>query len=189
LGVVDAQYYHHYEPDEDVAELFEAERLAHDYYFEGGNFLATTDGTCAVVDVRAVQRIPDSIFEDLYGCKNLIRFPFAKGIGHMDESLKFIGDNIALTDVESYKDILEAEGFDVILFPKAVARYETYLNSVILGDVVYVPVFDRPEDEEALAAYRNLGYNPVPMNSYYLSNDGLGSLHCISMVYPDLDQL
>jgi len=188
FGVVDAKYYHYYEPDAKVAEMFNAKKLKHDYYFEGGNFLATAGGTCAVVDVQAVKKIPDEIFTDLYGCKNLMRFPHLKGIGHMDESLKFIGDNLALTDLQEYKDLLEAEGFDVILFPKALQEYETYLNSVLLGDVVYVPVFDRAQDEEALAAYRNLGYKTVSMNSYYLSNRGLGSLHCISMVYPDMKQ-
>ena len=188
LGVVDAKYYHHYEPDKSVAEHFNADKFSHEYYFEGGNFLATTDGTCAVVNVSAVRRIPDNVFEKLYGCKDLIRFPHVKGIGHMDESLKFIGNNIAVTDLPQYEKMLSEKGFDVILFPKALQQYETYLNSVLLNDTVYVPVFGREEDDEALAAYRNLGYHVVPINSYYLSNDGLGSLHCISMVYPDIKQ-
>jgi len=187
LGLVDARYYHDYEPDKDVAYHFNAKLLNHDYFFEGGNFLSTGDGYCAVVETRPTAKIPNDVFTKIYGCKKITRFPHIKGIGHIDESLKFIGDKIALTDLEEYKNILEDHGFIVYMLPKGGGDYGTYVNSVILGDVVYVPVFDTASDSEALALYRNLGYEPVGMNSYYLSNTGKGSLHCISMVYPDID--
>lgn len=185
FSVVDAKYYHDYEPDKEVAKLFGAELFSHDYYFEGGNFQANSRGDCIVVNTEATNEIPDSIFESYYGCTKLVRLPFIKGIGHVDESIKFFDENLVATDADEYEEILKEEGFDVVRIPRAKQKYETYLNSVLLNDVVYVPVFGREkEDEEALQAYRNLGYQAIPMNSYMLSNRGLGSLHCISMVYP-----
>lgn len=187
LGLVDARYYHNFEPDKDVAYRFDAKLFNHDYFFEGGNFLSTSDGHCAVVQTTPTSIIPDDVFTKLYGCKKLTRFPHLKGIGHIDESLKFVSDTVALTDLEEYKDILVELGFEVYMLPKGAGSFGTYVNSVILGDVVYVPVFDTASDSEALAIYRNLGYEPVGMNSYHLSNTGKGSLHCISMVYPNID--
>lgn len=187
FSVVDARYYHRYEPDKDVAKHFDAALFSHNYYFEGGNFIANSRGDCLVVNTVATNKIPNHIFKSYYGCSNLIRLPFIKGIGHADESVKFFDENLVGTDDERYEKILKAEGFVVVRIPRAKQKYETYMNSVILNDVVYVPTFGRvKEDEEALQAYRNLGYRAVPMNSYLLSNRGSGSLHCISMVYPKL---
>ncbi len=183
--VVDAKYYHDFEPDQLVADRFNALTWSHDYYFEGGNFVANAKGDCLVVNTRPVKQIPNSIFKHQYGCRNLIRLPFKRGIGHADESVKFITEDIVLTDLPSYKEILESEGFSVVMLPKARRRYETYLNSVILEDTIYMPAYGYPSDEEALNVYRSLGYKAIPLNSYSLSNNGAGSLHCISMVYPD----
>lgn len=182
--VIDALYYYDFEPDEQVGEYFNAEVRSHKYFYEGGNFVANAIGDCLVVNNERVAKMPDSIFESAYGCKRFFRLPYLRGIGHADESVKFVGDNLVLTDLPEYQKILEAAGFQVIMMPRAKGNYETYLNSVILEDTIYVPVFGNELDEEALAVYRNLGYHPVPLDSYTLSNKGLGSLHCISMVYP-----
>lgn len=182
--VVDAKYYHDFEPDQKVADRFNAIVWSHDYYFEGGNFIANEVGDCLVVDNERVEEIPDAIFEVQYGCRNLIRLPYIRGIGHADESVKFISPEIVLTDLPEYKEILEDEGFQVVMLPRAKLRYETYINSVILGKTIYMPAYGYDSDEEALNVYRSLGYNPIPLNSYSLSNQGAGSLHCISMVYP-----
>ncbi len=185
--VVDAKYYYDFEPDKQVAEHFNALMWSHDYYFEGGNFVANDLGDCLVVDNERVEKIPNRIFEAQYGCTQLVRLPYLRGIGHADESVKFVGDKLVLTDLREYKEILEERGFQVIMMPRAKQKYETYLNSVILEDTIYVPVFGSPLDKEALAVYRNLGYHTVPLDSKTLSNRGLGSLHCISMVYPRVE--
>ncbi len=116
-----------------------------------------------------------------------MRLPNIRGIGHADESVKFVDDKLVLTDLKSYKELLEERGFQVIMMPRPNRHFETYLNSVILEDTIYVPVFGSKKDKEALAVYRNLGFNPIGLDSVTLSNRGQGSLHCISMVYPKVE--
>ena len=67
-------------------------------------------------------------------------------------------DNTVLTDEESYVSILEAAGFDVIRLPRPDRDYETYVNSLIVNGIVYVPIFDESNDEKALQVYRDLGF-------------------------------
>ena len=58
--------------------------------------------------------------------------------------------------------------------------------------MIYVPVFRHQNDETALQVYRDAGFsNVVPIDSRILSNQGAGSLHCITMTYPpvEMDQL
>ena len=188
LTLVDARYYHRYEADEIYGELFNSDLTRHKYYYEGGNFMANSIGECLVVNTNATNKIPDSIFRDHYGCKTLVRLPFVKGIGHADESVKFIDDKTVLTDERSYKPILERYGFDVKMLPRPVRDYETYVNSLMVNGVVYVPIFGQSGDDKALQVYRDLGFSKViGLNSVRLSNDGLGSLHCITMTYPPVE--
>lgn len=185
--VVDAKYYHTFEADDEVAEHFSAKITKHSYYYEGGNFMANSKGDCLVVNKPQTAQIPDSIFETHYGCKKLLRFPFVKGIGHADESLKFVSDNVVLTDEESYVSKLEDEGYTVKKLPRPNNPYETYVNSLIVNGVVYVPIFGQSTDEAALDVYRDLGFTQViGINTVSLSNNGAGSLHCITMTYPDV---
>ena len=185
--VVDARYYHTFEADDEVADHFSAELTRHSYYYEGGNFMANAKGDCLVVNKTETAGIPDSIFEDHYGCRRLIRLPHVKGIGHADESVKFVSDNVVLTDTASYVSTLENAGFTVKMLPRPQTELETYVNSLIVNDTVYVPIFNQSKDEAALDVYRNLGYDRViGIPSVTLSNQGAGSLHCITMTYPDV---
>lgn len=187
LEFVDAKYYHGFEPDKEMSELFHVPLFSHNYYFEGGNFMPNRLGDCLVVNNPRVKDIPDSIFIEKYSCHKLIRLPFVKGIGHADESVKFIDDHTVLTDTESYIPLLEENGFKVIRLPRPTNNYETYVNSLIVNGTVFVPTFAEPTDEQALSVYKNLGLKVVGINSSYLSNNGMGSIHCITMGYPDLD--
>ena len=129
--------------------------------------------------------MPDSVFRNHYGCEKLVRLPFIKGIGHADESVKFIDDKTVMTDAPTYKTILEEEGYDVVMLPRPYREYETYVNSLLVNGTIYVPIFGTDRDEEALEIYRQQGFqNVIGLNTYNLSNDGLGSLHCITMTYP-----
>jgi agmatine/peptidylarginine deiminase len=193
--VVDAKYYHEFEADKEVANYFGADLLKHDYYYEGGNYLANSKGDCVVIQNDRVVKMPDSVFEDMYGCKTLIRLPFLTnpknteynnedGIGHVDERVKFVNDTTVLTDRIRYRDILEKAGFKVIMLPAASGIYETYVNSLIANGVVYIPVFNEATDAAAVKVYADLGLKTVPLDSVALSNDGMGSIHCITMTYP-----
>lgn len=184
LTVVDAVYGHGFEPDAEISRLFNAGLEKHQYYFEGGNFQANHSGDCLMVNHGMHVQIPDDIFAAKYGCKNLIRLPFVAGIGHVDERARFINEKTIVTDTPQYKDILEGKGFTVRMLPKPARQYETYVNSLIMNDRVIVPVFGESTDAQALAVYESLGLKASGGDSVSLSNNGLGSVHCITMTYP-----
>ncbi|MCO5114072.1 MAG: agmatine deiminase family protein [Bdellovibrionaceae bacterium] len=184
FGVVNARYYHRFEPDQFFAEAFQASMTSFSYYYEGGNFVPNSKGDCLVVNKVATQDIPDEIFLNHYGCTNLVRLAHLVGIGHADEVVKFVSDDHVLTDQHAYKRILESKGFKVTMLPEAAGEYETYVNSLIIGDKVFVPVFNRGSDTEAIRTYESLGFKVVALNSSTLSNQGAGSIHCITMTYP-----
>lgn len=184
LVVVDARYGHRFEPDAEIARLFGARVEKHQYYFEGGNFMANHSGDCVMVDHGAHRQIPDSIFVGQYGCRQMIRLPFVDGIGHIDEHVRFVSEKVVVTDLSQYKDALEGKGFTVHMMPKPSGPYETYVNSVIMDGKAIVPVFGRDTDEQALNVYRSLGLEAFGADSRSLSNSGQGSVHCITMTYP-----
>jgi agmatine/peptidylarginine deiminase len=184
LVVVDAVYGHRFEPDTEIARLFGARMEKHGYYFEGGNFMANHSGTCIMVNAHAHVRIPDSVFAGQYGCREMIRLPLVDGIGHIDEHVRFISEKVVVTDLPQYKDALEGKGLTVHMMPKPSGPFETYVNSVIMDGKVIVPVFGRATDEQALAVYRSLGLEAFGADSRTLSNNGQGSVHCITMTYP-----
>lgn len=184
--VVDARYYHYYEPDQLIADYYSSALLSHNYYFEGGNFMVSAKGDCLVINTEEVDIIPNSIFRKSYGCSNLIRLPYLKGIGHADESVKFVSDNHVLTDDNRYRKILENKGFKVTMLPRPKRDLETYVNSLIINGTVWVPVYQQDKsDQEAIDVYKKLGFQVVPVDSSLLSNVGAGSVHCITMTYPD----
>lgn len=184
LGVVDARYYHRFEPDAFFAEAFQASVTSYNFYYEGGNFVPNSKGDCLIVDKVATQDIPDAIFLNHYGCTNLVRLEHLVGIGHADEVVKFVADDHILTDQHEYKKVLEARGFKVTMLPEGAGEYETYVNSLIINQNVFVPVFGRGSDKTATEIYENLGFNVIPLNTSTLSNQGAGSIHCITMTYP-----
>lgn len=184
MEVVDARYYHRFEPDDLIGQWFGTTVRKHTYYYEGGNFMVNDKGVCVMVDNDRAVSIPDSIFSQQYGCKKLVRLPFEKGIGHVDESVRFLTSDIVLTDSQDYADRLRKEGLDVRLLPRPRYYYETYVNALLLNGTVFVPVFNQSRDEQALDVYRATGLKVVPIETQSLSNDGNGSIHCITMTYP-----
>lgn len=191
LSVIDARYYHRFEPDQQVAEKFSAPLYKHNYYYEGGNFMVNESGDCVMVDNSQANKIPLSIFENIYGCRRTIRLPFEKGIGHVDESVRFVRSNTVITDSENYAKLLRSAGLEVLKLPRPEGEYETYVNSLLINGTIFVPVFNQPTDREALRVYEQAGLKVVPIETIALSNDGNGSIHCITMTYPPVpfDQL
>ena len=159
-------------------------RVENTVFFEGGNFQANTKGDCVIVNNDRHATIPGAVFAGMYGCKQLIRLPHIDGIGHIDERVRFINDTTLVTDTPSYKDVLTGKGFTVHMLPRASRPFETYVNSLIMNGKVVVPVFKQATDAAALAVYEGLGLKAVGGDSIMLSNNGHGSVHCITMTYP-----
>lgn len=182
--VVDARYYHKFESDLELSQYFNAGLLKHNFYYEGGNHLANSLGDCIVVDNPKVQMIPDFVFLNNYGCKKTIRLPNIKGIGHVDESVKFMSDTTVLVDDDTYAKILTQYGYTVVRMVRPHNKYETYINALVVNGTAFVPVFGQKTDSAALAIYEKFGLKTIGLNSVVLSNEGLGSVHCITMSYP-----
>ncbi len=194
--LVDARYYYNFEPDAFLVNLFGALTTKHNYFFEGGNFIANSRGECIVVNRRRsypggvsdTGAIPDEIFKNQYGCKKLTRFRHLKGIGHADEVVKFISDDVIVTDTPEYVETLEKLGYDVHLLPEADLDYETYANSLQVNDVLFVPSFGEKGDQKAVDLYQKLNPNLkiVTIPTRRLATGGQGGIHCITMNYPDV---
>lgn len=187
-GAVDAVYYGGDEPDLALANWFHIELFKNQYQFEGGNFVADSKGNCLVVNKAATAQIPDSIFLNTYGCKKVLRLRHVAGIGHADERVKFIDEKVVLTDTPSYVSHLSNLGYEVRTLPKPQGgEFRTYVNSLSINDKIFVPVFGEDLDEEALSVYRSTGKQVIPVNSEDLSDNGNGSVHCITMTYPKVE--
>lgn len=184
LTVIDARYYHNFNSDAEIAQMFGAKLESTGYFYEGGNYMANDRGDCLMVNAGQHVEIPDHVFTRYYGCKKLVRLPLEDGIGHIDEHARFVSADTVLTDLPSYKQILEREGFRVVMLPKVPADYATHVNSLIIDGKVAVPVYGRGTDAEALRVYESVGLKAIPADSYTLSTRGLGSVHCITMTYP-----
>lgn len=192
--LVDARYYYNFEPDEFLQSLFSSLFSSHNYFFEGGNFITNSLGECIVVNRRRsypggtsdTAAIPDSIFHNQYGCKKLTRLKHLKGIGHADEVVKFLGDDIIVTDTEEYVKTLEELGYQVHLLPEPDRAYETYVNSLQVNDVLFVPSFSESGDQVAVDLFKKLAPNMkiVQLPTRRLATGGQGGIHCITMNYP-----
>lgn len=192
FSLVDARYYYNFEPDAFFKNLFNVSMTSHKYFYEGGNFMANSRGDCMVVNrkrsypggVSDTAAIPDEVFKSLYGCKTLLRFKHLKGIGHADEVVKFMSDDLVFTDTPQYVPQLEKAGFQVVLLPEPDLDYETYINSLQVNDTIFVPVFGESGDKVAIEAYKKLGLKVVPVPTRELATQGQGGIHCITMNYP-----
>jgi agmatine/peptidylarginine deiminase len=184
LAVVDAKYYHAFESDQIFADYFGVDKLSHSYFFEGGNFQSDSLGNCMIVDNFRVQPMGLDTFKTYYGCKTLKRFEHLSGIGHIDEVVKLIDNQHVVTDHKEYAASLKSLGYTVTMLPQAKKPYETYVNSLLLQDKLFMPSYGRAEDKEAQAIYESFGFEVFPLDTYELSNNGHGSIHCITMVYP-----
>lgn len=184
LMLVDSKYYHGFDSDDAIADKFMTGLLKNLYYFEGGNFIADTKGRCLIVNNSRHAEIPNENFKKLFGCESLTRLPFVAGIGHIDERVKLISDEDALTDLKEYREPLEKLGFRVTLLPRADNAFETYVNSLLINGTLFLPIFDEKEDDEAIRVYEGFGLRVVPIKVKTLPNSGAGSIHCITMTYP-----
>lgn len=192
--LVDARYYYNFEPDDFIIDLYQSLSSAHNYFFEGGNFTANAKGDCIVVNRRRsypggvsdTGAIPDQIFTKHYGCKRLTRLKHLKGIGHSDEVVKFMSDNVVVTDTRRYVKILEDLGYQVHMLPEPDRSYETYVNSLQVNNVLFVPSFGESGDQKAVDIYKSINPNlkVVSIPTRLLATRGQGGIHCITMNYP-----
>ncbi len=185
---VDAKYYKYYNPDFYIKNAFNGRLRKHSFFIAGGNFLATHNGHCFMVNNYRTSDIPDSIFKNYYGCRKLTRLKHIFGIGHVDEVIKPVSAKKFITNQKSYATILRKLGYQAILVPSNTGvSGGTYVNSVTINGTVFMPSYGSANDDIAASKYIQAGYERVvKINSKILSREGNGSLHCITMLYPKL---
>ncbi|USE38195.1 agmatine deiminase family protein [Endozoicomonas sp. SCSIO W0465] len=190
LVLVDAKYYKRFEPDQAVANFFNATLLSHPYLFEGGNLLADSKGNCFTVNNKLMLKqsgFNDAVFRKYYGCKRLTRLRNKTKVGHVDEVIKIIDDQNIITDRPPYRPILRRLGYKVTMMPRAKGRHASYLNSVIINGKVFVPVYgDKKADKRAMDIYRSFGLRAYKFRSNTLSHSLMGSIHCSMVTYPKI---
>ena len=63
----------------------------------------------------------------------------------------------------------------------------TYVNSLILDNQVFLPVYQQPEDAQAIAVYHSVlpEYEIVPIDCYNIYNLYGGAIHCLTREVPE----
>lgn len=154
----------------------------------GGNIMSTAKGECLIIDSERTFGLDDLSYKAQFHCKSVVRFPWLAGIGDVDEVIKVLANDTVLTNQEAYVGTLQALGYKVVMLPKPGGKYRTYANSVILENTVFMPVYGDPNDDDAKSVYESFGYKVVGIKSNNLSDNLLGSVHCLTMTYPDMNQ-
>lgn len=140
--------------------------------------------------------------------------PALDGTGHVDMFLKIIGPDTVLVGqyapdqvdyqtleacAELFENSTNGEGklWHVVRIPQPNVYFysfiwpvvRTYTNSLIANSQVLVPVYNIPQDQEALAIYQNLMADRTirPLDATGIISSG-GAWHCVTMEVPGPDQ-
>jgi len=117
--------------------------------------------------------------------------------GHADAMVRFLDEKTVLMNAYKYSDkklaasiqtILKQKGFEIIPVPYNVYNNDsldsavgTYINFLEMEQAIFVPIFNREQDENAMNLFEQLypGRIIVPLLSTEIAEEG-GVLNCIS---------
>ena len=169
---------------------------------EGGNYMSDGKGRVfttskALEDNPSQDHVEDRL-RDL-GAREVLffeRMPEPEGTGHIDMFAKLMDERTVLVgrceSPAKFKAVLDRNaerfqrlGYDVIRLDMASGqKLMTYTNSLLVGKTVLVPTYKNEAlDAAALQVYRELGWNPVGIDSRSVIAAN-GAIHCISMQIP-----
>jgi agmatine deiminase len=134
--------------------------------------------------------------------------------GHVDDITRFVNKDTIITAVETNKNdenfkplqknlkILESTKFKIITIPMPKPQYfdypdfknyrlpASYANFYITNRYVIVPIFDCPQDKEALEILQSVFVDKKVIGVYaYPIIIGLGAFHCLTMNVPYFKEL
>ncbi len=178
-----------YEPDQQVAQSLEVPLFSHQFAYPGGNLISDDKGNCFRVKSRRGSGMPSDAFKNYYGCKTLSEFQQYGGIGDIDERMAFVSPTLVITDTPEYVPLIKEKGYDVVMLPRPMAgstTYQTYANFLFVNGTIFLPIFDAPEDEEAIRTLKDLGFIVHAVSQKQVSNTGQGNVHCYTVNYPEL---
>jgi hypothetical protein len=187
-SLVALDYYRSFSSQEEIAQSVSSKLYRFNQVFVGGNLLADEDGHCFTVDSYRMFDLTADEIGEFYGCLGVTVLKHVAGLGDVDEVMKPLSNRRILTNQPSYKPVFENLGYEVIMMPKLASKYRTYLNSLIVGDTVFMPAYGGVQDQEAITIYQELGYRVIALKSNSLSDYQHGSIHCQTMAYPQMSE-
>lgn len=181
-----AKYFAEVNPTAVIQKILNIKVTENSAQFEPGNLVADKKGNCFTVDVPELGPVPRENLLTDYGCKQIHVLPMFGGIGHSDERMIFLSDTLAATDKPEIEKVLKGLGYQVLLLPFVdTGEFSyTYMNSVIVNDRIFVPQFELSKDKKALEIFAKSGLKVIPVPSRVLTENGSGSIHCITRGYP-----
>jgi len=187
-SLVSLNYYRPFNSSKTIADSVAAKSSAFGQVFVGGNILADEDGNCFSVNSYRLFDLNADEIQSFFGCRSVTLLDHLAGLGDVDEVIKPIAGHRMLTNNETYKRLLEAQNYGVIMLPQIPGSYRTYINSLIVNDTVFMPAYGVPSDAKATEVYESLGFKVIPIRSNDLSDSMHGSIHCQTMAYPPMPQ-
>jgi agmatine/peptidylarginine deiminase len=91
-----------------------------------------------------------------------------------------------MTDNTEYAREFEARGFHAVMLPRLRDWRETYVNTLLVNGVAFVPQFGQSTDEAALDVYRAQGFQAIGLPARNVARKGHGLIHCMTKNYPFL---
>ena len=180
------KYYRNFTGQQAVVNSVKYPSTKYDFVFVGGNFMADEFGNCFSVDSNRRYGTPIDTIKNAYGCATITSIPWVSGIGDVDEVLKVLPNKNALTNSAQIKTVMENIGYTVTMLPKA-SGDRTYANSLLINGTIFMPSYKTSDDIVAQRIYESFGYKVVLIDSRNISDMGRGSIHCITMAYPDMN--
>lgn len=184
--LVGHKYFRNFYGNDALADSVGFRMVSENFVFVGGNLMADDKGQCITTNSSRLFGLSEKTLKQSFGCKAVKIMPWTTGIGDIDETVKLLPNNQALTNQQQLKPILESLGYTVTMLPDA-GGYRTYANSLVLNGTVFMPSYNQPEDQTAKAIYESFGYKVVFLDSRVVSDQGMGSIHCMTMAYPEMN--
>ena len=187
-----------------------------DLMIEGGNFIADGSGICFTTWILfennptwTEQQIRDEL-KSYCGCETVHVLDYLNDYtGHIDMFVRMIDVDTFIVgqydpgdpeyqvledvaDTISHLNSATGQPYEVIRIPMpgAPSEYKTYTNSLSVNNHILVPVYNLPEDTQALQIYQDAmpGYTVVGVDSTVPIEWG-GAIHCTTKVIPVADAI
>ncbi len=184
-----------------IASNFKVDNLVYtDINLDGGNVVFSPSKEKVIISDRAFSENPSKSKAELTAKleklleASLIIIPSLKSdmTGHADGMVRFVGENIVVTNAPlspygfetKVKNVLQNYGIEVIDFPYFYSKGDSavgcYLNYLETEKSIFLPVFGVDTDNEAIELAKNIfDKTIIPVNINEIAEYG-GLLNCIS---------
>ena len=177
-----------------------------DFLNDGGNFVYNRElGIVLTTDKflklnKTIRSEAKPILEGIFDAKVVILPADDEKLGHVDGMCAFVNNTLLLVNYEDDPEFRDSVLDKLVLLDEVTIKeincpvskkkasggfasaYGIYVNCVQTENAVYVPIFNDPQDEDALALFREIlscGKKIIPVDASNVCHLG-GSLRCLS---------